>query len=148
MTIIYADDLTAAERKMIEERYAPYHRFEEFWDGVASYQCGRDCPNRWEENSVVGQAWGHGFEAGMRLHWERTRCPYARDDLDSRVQIATLRRLNAERKKERDKAATWARVLEPGRYPHLHSIGQRAGRVGEDRFRGRYHPHLVVDNTE
>jgi hypothetical protein len=26
--------------------------------------------------------------------------------------------------------------------------GQRAGRVGADRFRGRYVPHLVVDNAD
>jgi hypothetical protein len=37
MTIIYCEDLTAAERSEIERRHAPYHRFEEFWDGLASY---------------------------------------------------------------------------------------------------------------
>jgi hypothetical protein len=98
--MIQSEDLTAAERKMIEQRHAPYHRFEEFWDGFTSYDCGRDCPNRWEENSVAGQAWDRGTEAAMRVHWERTSCPYSRDDLDSLKQIATLRRLNAERKKQ------------------------------------------------
>jgi hypothetical protein len=148
MAVITSDELTTAERKVIEERYAPYHRFEEFWDALASYECGRDCPNGWEENSVAGKAWDRGHEAGMRLHWERTHCPYARDDLDSRTQIATLKRLNAERKKKTDEAAAWARAFEPGQYPRLHLAGgQRAGRVGADRFRGRYVPHLVVDNN-
>jgi hypothetical protein len=74
---------------------------------------------------------------------------YERDDRESAIQIATLDRRIEERKKKRDEAAAWARVFEPGRYPHLHLAGgQRAGRVGADRFRGRYHPHLVVDNTE
>jgi len=98
--MIHGYELTISERRAIEQRHAPYHRFAEFWDGFASYDCGRDCPNRWEENSVVGQAWGRGFEAGMRLHWERTRCPYARGDLDSLVQIATLKRVAAKRRAE------------------------------------------------
>jgi hypothetical protein len=45
---------------------------------------------------VAGQAWDRGTEAAMRLHWERTHCPYARDDLDSLKQIATLRRVADE----------------------------------------------------
>jgi hypothetical protein len=77
------------------------------------------------------------------------RNDYERDDRESELQIATLDRLIEERKKERDKAAAWSRAFEPGRYPRLHLTGgQRAGRVGADRFRGRYHPHLVIDNTE
>jgi len=92
--IIYSDQLTTDERKAIERRHAPYHRFEEFWSGFLGYQSGRDCPNGWEENSVAGQAWDRGSEAAMRLHWERWYCPYARDDLDSRKMIETLTRLN------------------------------------------------------
>jgi hypothetical protein len=107
MAVLTREDLTAAEAKAIEQRHAPYHRFEEFWDGFASYDCGWDCPNRWEENSVAGQAWDRGTEAAMRLHWEHTSCPYARDDLDSLKQIATLRRVADEyqrRKAEQLKA--------------------------------------------
>jgi hypothetical protein len=128
MKIIHIEDLTAAERKAIEQRHAPYHRFEEFWDAFTSYDCGRDCPNGWEENSVAGQAWDRGTEAAMRLHWERTSCPYARDDLDSRVQIATLRRLNKKRKKGREKLV---RII------HTRSQDLAARQ-----------PRLVVDNTE
>jgi integrase len=56
------------------------------------------------------------------------------------------RRMAEERKNKNAEAAAWARANEPGRYPRLHSIAKRAGRVGEDRFRGRYVPHLIVDN--
>jgi hypothetical protein len=38
MRVIYSEHLTSAERKAIEERYAPYHRFEEFWTGYYAYQ--------------------------------------------------------------------------------------------------------------
>jgi hypothetical protein len=72
---------------------------------------------------------------------------YERDDLDTKKQLSGLDSAIEERKKNRDKAAAWARVFEPGQYPRLHLAGgQRAGRVGADRFKGRYHPHLVVDN--
>jgi hypothetical protein len=37
-TVIYRDQLTTAERKEIEKRHAPYHRFEEFWTGFSDYQ--------------------------------------------------------------------------------------------------------------
>ena len=37
----------------------------------------------------------------MRLHWERTSCPYARDDLDSLKQIASLRRVAKEYQKRK-----------------------------------------------
>jgi hypothetical protein len=58
---------------------------------------------------------------------------------------ATLERRAQERKKKNDKAAAWARVFEPGRYPRLQCVGKRAGRVGAARFRGRYLPHLIYD---
>jgi hypothetical protein len=78
--------------------HAPYDRFQAFWTSFIDYQ--RDCnsPNRWSEGSVFGQAWHRGAEAAMRLHWERYSCPYARDDLDSLKQCATLDRLIEERK--------------------------------------------------
>jgi hypothetical protein len=41
---IYSDGLTATERQQIEQRYAPYCRFQEFWIGFVDYQQGRDCP--------------------------------------------------------------------------------------------------------
>jgi len=68
------------------------------------------------------------------------------DDLETELQCATLDLMIAERKKKHDEAAISARAFEPGRYPHLHSVARRAGRVGADRFRGRYVPHLIVDN--
>jgi hypothetical protein len=54
-----------------------------------------------------------------------------------------------EKRGLRDAAAIRARVLEPSRYPRLHLAGgKHAGRVGEARFKGRYHPHLIVDNSK
>jgi hypothetical protein len=99
MRVIYRrDHLTAAEMKAIRERHAPYHNFRAFWVGFTDYQydCNRKCP--YDPDSVMAEAWDRGTEAAMRIHWERHSCMYARDDLDSRVQIATLRRLNERRK--------------------------------------------------
>jgi len=89
-TVIYRDQLTINERKDVEKRHAPYHRFEEFWTGFSDYQhdCNRRCP--WSDNSVAGQAWDRGTEAAMRLHWDRYSCMYARDDLDSRAMHSGL----------------------------------------------------------
>jgi hypothetical protein len=56
-------------------------------------------------NWPLRPAWGRGFEAGMRFHWERTHCPYARDDLDGLKQIATLRAVNKKRRAGREKIA-------------------------------------------
>jgi hypothetical protein len=106
MTIIYTSkDLTTTERRAIEERHAPYHRFKAFWRGFDDYQSGRySCPDGWEENSVAGQAWDRGSETAMRLHWERHRCEYARDDLDSRKMIkgfdSAIKKLRAKAAKE------------------------------------------------
>ena len=81
--IVYRADLTAAERKAMSERHAPYDRFEAFWTGFIDYQTDidRKCPN--DPNTVFGQAWDRGTEAAMRVRWERYRCEYARDDLDT-----------------------------------------------------------------
>jgi hypothetical protein len=64
----------------------------------------------------------------MRLHWERTSCPYARDDLDSLKQIASLQWLNEKQRAGREKLVG----LIHARSQHL------AARQ----------PRLVVDNTE
>jgi hypothetical protein len=61
---IYRDGLTATERQQIEQRYAPYCRFQEFWIGFVDYQQGRDCPRGWSD-SVAGQSWDRGAE--MRI---------------------------------------------------------------------------------
>lgn len=70
MVTIYSDGLTTAEHKQIEERYAPYHKFQEFWIGFVDYQQGRRCPNGWD-NSVAGQGWDRGAEAAMRIRSQR-----------------------------------------------------------------------------
>jgi hypothetical protein len=46
LVIVTRDALTTDERKDIEKRHAPYHRFEEFWTGFIDYQsnCNRRCP--------------------------------------------------------------------------------------------------------
>jgi hypothetical protein len=130
MTIIYAEDLTATERRAIEARCAPYHRFEDFWIGFADYERRRyRCPHEWY--SVASQAWNHGAEAAMYVRWERkipARDEYERDDRESALQIATLRRLNEERRRGREKIVG----LIHARSQHL------AARQ----------PRLVVDNTE
>jgi hypothetical protein len=123
-----------------------------FWVDFIDYQNRRHRPNSWS-NAAAGEAWGRGMEAAMRVRLGRKPAhswsEYDRDDCDSLNQIAGLRAVNEKRKKERDEAATWARVVEPGEYPRLHLTGgRRAGRVGADRFRGRYVPHLVVDNAD
>jgi hypothetical protein len=101
MKIIYAKDLTAAEHKAMEARYDGYHHCAEFWVGFVDYQHGRyNCPHGWT-NSVAGQAWDRGAEAAMRLHWERYRCEYARDDLDGRKQISGIDAAIEELKKTR-----------------------------------------------
>jgi hypothetical protein len=146
--IIHRADLTAAEIKTLEQHSDGYDARAEFWTGFVDCQHDGNCRNRWP-NSDAGEAWSRGWEAWTRVRLGRTPQPwneYDRDDGDSLKQIATLRRLNAERKNKIDKAAAWARVFEPGRYPRLHSVGNRAGRVGADRFRGRYVPHLVYDH--
>src|SRR6516225_5675848 len=88
--VVRREDLTAAEMKAITGRYDGYHHCPEFWDGYADYQNGRwRCP--WSDNSVAGQAWDRGSEAAMRVHWERRRCMYARDCLDTRAMCRGLR---------------------------------------------------------
>jgi hypothetical protein len=68
------------------------------------------------------------------------------DDISTRQQLAGLDAIIAERHFENTAPAAWDRFFKPGRYPRLHFAGgQRAGRVGEDRFKGRYHPHLIWD---
>ena len=71
---------------------------------------------------------------------------YERDDISTRAMLAGLDAVIAKRHFEKTAPAAWARHFEPNRYPCLHLAGgQRAGRVGEDRFKGRYHPHLIYD---
>ena len=54
MVIVYRADLTAAERKAISERHAPYDRFEAFWTGFIDYQTDidRKCPHNPTPSSV------------------------------------------------------------------------------------------------
>jgi hypothetical protein len=72
---IYSDGLTAVELREIEERYAPYHYYQEFWIGFVDIQNGRHCPNGWS-NSVAGQSWDRGAEAASRVRRQRD---YARN---------------------------------------------------------------------
>ena len=81
--IIHSKDLTADEFTDISARYGPYDNCEEFWAGFAGYQQNRCCPKDWAEDSIAGEAWSRGSEAAARCHWERYRCPYARDVLDT-----------------------------------------------------------------
>ena len=103
-TVIYRDQLTTDQRTEIEERHAPYHRFEEFWDGYYAYQAdtGRyRCP--WSRVSVAGQAWHHGHDAAMRLRWERklpARDEYESDDRDSIKMHRGLRAAIEEMKRK------------------------------------------------
>ena len=85
--------------------------------------------------------YGDGLRTGPALDGSRT----SEDERETEVLLETLERKIAERKKNAE-AAVWARAFEPGRFPRLHSVGKRAGRVGADRFKGRYVPHLIVDN--
>jgi hypothetical protein len=64
---------------------------------------------------------------------------------EDHVMVEGLTELVEERK--RGHAAAALRARRAGRGPHLRlaSVGTRAGRVGEDRFKGRYHPHLIWD---
>ena len=106
--IIHRADLTADEFRAISERHWPYDNFAEFWTGFADYQCDCNRRNRWP-NSDAGAAWDRGTEAAMRIHWERHRCGYARDDLDSRKMCAGL---DSAIKKLRAKAAKEGLTLE------------------------------------
>jgi hypothetical protein len=67
---IYSDGLTAVELREIEERYAPYHHYQEFWIGFVDWQNGRGCPRGWED-SVAGQSWNRGAEAASRVRRSR-----------------------------------------------------------------------------
>jgi hypothetical protein len=95
-TVISRDQLTTDERKEIEERYAPYHRFQWFWDGYYTYQgeTGRyRCPHGWS-HSVPSRAWHYGHDAAMRLRAGRkmpARDEYEREDRDSEKQVDGLR---------------------------------------------------------
>jgi hypothetical protein len=95
-TVIYRDQLTTDERTEIEERHAPYHRFEEFWNGYYAYQndTGRyHCPHGWS-HSVSSRAWHHGHDAAMRLRWTRkipARDEYESDDRDTAKMCEGLR---------------------------------------------------------
>jgi hypothetical protein len=69
-----------------------------------------------------------------------------REEISDRAMLEGLHEAIAERHFQHTAPAAWARVFEPGRYPRLHLVGkQRAGCVGEARFKGRYHPHLIRD---
>jgi hypothetical protein len=75
------------------------HRTDHRIRGFAHYQDNPRC-NRWA-NGVTDEAFVYEWEAAMRVTINRKpwRTEFVWDDLDSLNQIATLRRLNAERKK-------------------------------------------------
>jgi len=100
MSVVHSKDLTADEFTDISKTHWPYVNFEEFWVGFADYQhdCNRRCPH--EENSVAGQAWDRGTEAALRIHWDRYRCMYARDVLDSRKMHSGLQAAIEEMKRK------------------------------------------------
>jgi hypothetical protein len=99
MRVVHSRDLTADEFKDISKRYWPYDNFEEFWVGFADYQHDCNRRNRWP-NTDVGEAWDRGSEAAMRLHWDRYRCMYALDDLDTRKMCEGLQAAYEEMKKQ------------------------------------------------
>ena len=70
--MIYPEKLTAADRKEISDRYAPFHNFAEFWTGFTDYQKGRSCPHGWS-NSRAGQSWDRGAEAAMWIINRKSR---------------------------------------------------------------------------
>ena len=72
---------------------------------------------------------------------------YEQDDRDTEKMLSGIDAAIVELRFMHTAPAAWARALEPGKYPCLCSVGKRAGRVGEDRFRGRYHPHLIYDRA-
>jgi hypothetical protein len=90
MRVVHSRDLTADEFTDISARYWPFDNFDEFWTGFADYQTDCNRRNRWP-NSDAGEAWDRGTEAAMRVHWERYRCMYARDCLDTRAMCRGLR---------------------------------------------------------
>jgi hypothetical protein len=63
--MIYSHQLTLAENRAIAERYAPYHRYAEFWIGFIDYQHHRT-RNPYGD-SVGGQSWDRGAEAAMQV---------------------------------------------------------------------------------
>ena len=100
-------DLTTTEMETIEQRYAGHHHCAEFWTGFAAYQneTGRyDCPH--DYHSTAGQAWHQGSDAAMHVRWNRgiqARDEYERDDRESALQIAALRRGIEKKRKHRTK---------------------------------------------
>jgi len=103
--IIRREDLTATECKAITDRYAPYHRFEEFWTGYYAYQneTGRyRCPYGWS-HSVPSRAWHYGHDAAMHVRWERkipARDEYERDDRDTEKLREGFRAAREEMKRK------------------------------------------------
>jgi hypothetical protein len=68
------------------------------------------------------------------------------DDIWTNAMCEGLDEALAETHFENTAPAAWVRFFKPGRYPRLDFAGgQRAGRVGAARFKGRYHPHLIWD---
>jgi hypothetical protein len=66
----------------IAERYDGWPTVAEFWIGFDDYQHGRyKCLDDWAD--IAKAVWDRCTEAAMRMRWERYRCEYARDDLDS-----------------------------------------------------------------
>ena len=92
-------DLTGDELTDINKRYGPYDVLPEFWHGFRGYQENGRCPDEWAEDGVAARAWDLGTEAAMRLHWDRYRCMYARDDLDSRKMHRGMQAAIEEMKK-------------------------------------------------
>jgi len=155
--MITSDDLTTTERKAIERRHAPYHRFEEFWDGYRAYQndTGRyDCPYGGWSHSVASQAWHQGSEAAMHVRWERkipARDDYERDDRESALQIATLKRVADDYQKrkqsqltEKDLRQTIKLGTQMAEEEALFMLAMKARQVSE---RDRQRPRLVWDRN-
>jgi hypothetical protein len=66
------------------------------------------------------------------------------EEIDMYYTLKALEKAIAARTLRHAAAAVRARFQEPNCYPRLHLAGgQRAGRVGAARFKGRYHPHLI-----
>jgi hypothetical protein len=104
MIVITSDGLTTAERKTLEQHSDGYHDDAEFWLGFADYQNNPDSSSRWGKG-LAGEAWDRGYEAAMRVVIRRKPVldMYDRDDLESLLQIATLRGVAEKRRQGREK---------------------------------------------
>jgi len=101
--VITSTDLTTAERQTLEQRSDGYHDDAKFWAGFADFQNHPNC-NRWG-NGSTDEAFVRGWEAAMRVTIKRKPVlnDYDRDDLESLLQIATLRGVAEQRQQGRAK---------------------------------------------